>query len=277
MTVTNTLTGLHEAGVSDIDWHPDSRWLCSASDDKTIGMWDMREGKNVGKFSGHTSFVMSVKFNPNQNTIISGSFDETVRIWDIRNQKEALYKLKAHSDPISAVDFNYDGSLLTTSSYDGLCRVWDSGSHQCCKTIYAENTPPVSFVRFAPGGKFILTSSLDNTIRFWNIEEGKVCKEYKSGHLNEKYCIFTDFMITGPFKQNSLIVTGSEDNTVVLYNKTGQVFQKLEGHTDAVLAVTCHPTECMIASGSQEGDKTVKLWAYDDTPPAEESDTAAEV
>jgi len=40
--------------------------------------------------------------------------------------------------------------------------------------------------------------------------------------------------------------------------------QKLEGHTDVVLTVACHPSLNMIASGSLEEDKSVKIWAEDD-------------
>jgi COMPASS component SWD3 len=35
-----TLEG-HTQGISDISWSSDSRYLCSASDDKTIKIWDI--------------------------------------------------------------------------------------------------------------------------------------------------------------------------------------------------------------------------------------------
>lgn len=39
--------------------------------------------------------------------------------------------------------------------------------------------------------------------------------------------------------------------------------QKLEGHTDVVLSVACHPVQNMIASGSLEKDMSVKIWVSD--------------
>ena len=41
------LSCLHEKGINDIDWDgkQGSTLLCTASDDKTIGLWDTRTGE----------------------------------------------------------------------------------------------------------------------------------------------------------------------------------------------------------------------------------------
>lgn len=91
----------------------------SASDDKTLKIWELSSGKCLKTLKGHSNYVFCCNFNPQSNLIVSGSFDESVRIWDVRTGK-CLKTLPAHSDPVSAVHFNRDGSLIVSSSYDGL-------------------------------------------------------------------------------------------------------------------------------------------------------------
>ena len=55
--------------------------------------------------------------------------------------------------------------------------------------------------------------------------------------------------------------TGSEDQKVYLWNlQTKEIAQTLVGHTGAVLAVSAHSTEMIVASGGMAPDNTVKIW-----------------
>ncbi|NJR63862.1 MAG: hypothetical protein HC769_36940 [Cyanobacteria bacterium CRU_2_1] len=58
--------------------------LASGSDDQTIRLWDVRDGKCLKVLHGHTSRVCSVCFSPDGLTLISCSQDETIRLWDVR-------------------------------------------------------------------------------------------------------------------------------------------------------------------------------------------------
>lgn len=96
--------------------------------------------------------------------------------------------------------------------------------------------------------------------RLWNFSTGKFLKTY-TGHVNSKYCISSTFSITN----GKYIVSGSEDNYVYIWElQTRKIVQKLEGHTDTVISVSCHPTENMIVSAALGNDKTLRIWTQED-------------
>nr|ADD95799.1 GF13915 [uncultured organism MedDCM-OCT-S08-C3]ADD96407.1 GF13915 [uncultured organism MedDCM-OCT-S09-C25] len=207
---------------------------------------------------GHSSYVFCVNFNPQSNLLVTGSFDENVKLWDVRTGS-CLKTLPAHSDPVTAADFNRDGTCIVSGSHDGLIRLWDTSTGECLKTIFAEGNPPVSFVKYSPNGRYILVGTLDDRLRLWNVSNPSRCVKTYQGHTNRSFCIFSTFSTT--HTRTPLVVSGSEDKSVYLWHlQNRSIVQKLEGHTDTVLSVSCHPTEHRIASGGSGQDKTVRLW-----------------
>jgi len=250
--------GGHTRGINDIAWNPVSPFLASASDDKTVRLWDMVTGDALVEYRGHDSFVFCV--DQYRHMIVSGSFDETVKLWDIRSG-DCVSTLPAHSDPVTSVSFNRDGTVVCTGSHDGLIRLWDVATGECLKTIYAAGNPPVCSAKFSPNSKFILAGTLmDATLRLWPVHRtgSNLCaKTYKSEHhVNVKYSIVADFTYDGN------ILTGSETGKVILYDLQSQdVLQVLEEHDDAVLAVSAHDKLPLLASGAMMNDRRVNFWA----------------
>lgn len=60
-------------GISDVAWSTDSKYLVSASDDKSLKIWDFQTGKSLKTLKGHTNYVFCCNFNPQSNLIVSGS------------------------------------------------------------------------------------------------------------------------------------------------------------------------------------------------------------
>ena len=120
LTARSHLVG-HTKGINDVCWSPTASYLATASDDKSLRLYDVKKGETFVEFKGHQNFVFCCKFNPQSNLLVSGSYDETVKLWDVRCG-ECVMTLPAHSDPVSSVDFCRDGTCIVSGSYDGLIR-----------------------------------------------------------------------------------------------------------------------------------------------------------
>ena len=66
--------------AKNICFSSDSQFLLSCSSGSIINLWDIKTGKSVQLYKGHTDFVNVALFFGN-NIIISGSQDKTIKLW----------------------------------------------------------------------------------------------------------------------------------------------------------------------------------------------------
>ena len=80
-------------GISDVSWSSDSHVLCSASDDKTLKIWDVATGKCLKTLKGHSNYVFCCNFNPQSNLIVSGSVSSCHTVCGCDKSLTALFIL----------------------------------------------------------------------------------------------------------------------------------------------------------------------------------------
>jgi platelet-activating factor acetylhydrolase IB subunit alpha len=70
--------------VRSLALHSTGKYLYSASDDKSIRVWDMNFGKEKRKLDAHEHFVSTVRFNPKYAVLASTGHDMTIKIWALK-------------------------------------------------------------------------------------------------------------------------------------------------------------------------------------------------
>ena len=95
----------HKQPVWTTKWSPtDLTTLLSASDDRTVRLWDLPSQDSVTTFVGHQDYVRTADFMPGQASgiLVSGSYDTTVRLWDPRTPSSAVMVFK-HAEMVETV------------------------------------------------------------------------------------------------------------------------------------------------------------------------------
>ncbi|MGF1581896.1 MAG: protein kinase [Gemmataceae bacterium] len=117
-----TLRG-HKEAVLAIAFTPDSKYMISGSADKTINIWDIKNGSVIRTIASHTGPVTGISVSPDGQQFASSSRDGTVRLWKTKTGKE-LRRLDRHKGPATSVAFSPDGVHLASGSEDKSVLIW---------------------------------------------------------------------------------------------------------------------------------------------------------
>jgi WD40 repeat protein len=155
----------------------------SVSGDYSLKLWDIKSGKEIKTFLGHTNSVTSVAFSPNGNYVLSGSSDMTLKLWNIKNGKEIkTFSKYGWMGGVTSIAFSPDGNYILSGSDVNNIWLWDINSGKDLR-MFSGHSHRINAVAFSPDGNYALSSSDDDTIKLWDINSGREVKIFL-GHAN---------------------------------------------------------------------------------------------
>jgi WD40 repeat protein len=238
----------HYQGVLSVAFSPDGHYLVSASEDKTINLWQ-RDGQLLATLTGHTDTVSQVMFHPDQNAnliIVSASYDGLIKFWSLTG--EELQTIEGHRHGVLGMAFSPNGKKFASVGRDKKIKLWQSDG-KWIRTI-SGHEDIVTNVAFSPDGKTIATASYDGTVRLWDLNSRRM--QVLSNHLGTVHSVAFS-------PDRTIFASAGRDKTIILWSMAGVEQQILKGHEATVFDVTFSPDGQMLASASADG--TVKVWS----------------
>jgi WD40 repeat protein/serine/threonine protein kinase len=254
----------HEGRVDGLAVSDDGRTAITASQDKTLKLWDLLTGNEIRTFDsdkGHGGGVAFVAFAPGSKTALSAGDDGRLVLWDVATGRpsdrwDALVK------KVWVVAFSPDGTkVISGGEAEGSptgtrAELWDigAGRHRHVRS-FAGHGGAVAGAAFSPrDGRTVLTASHDGTIRLWDVETGSEITPPGGfrGHTGKVNCV-------GFSPDGATAVSAGFDGNVFLWDvASGTRVGLLKGHTDWVWRAAFSPDGRRVVSGSKDG--TVRVW-----------------
>lgn len=171
----------HISSVHTIAFSPDGKYLASGSatlkqdkakKDNTVRLWNVKTGKEIHRFVGHTKGVTKVVFSPDGRFVASIGEDRNIFFWDIKTGKMAK---SLSGFPISdiatrgTIAFSPDGRrFVAVSAFPPVITLWDIETGQVEASMTDDGKIDDAAVSFSPEGRLIAVSARDK-VSLWDV------------------------------------------------------------------------------------------------------------
>lgn len=197
--------------------------------------------------TGHMDVIVGLAITPDLQKVISASWDKTLRVWDIASGQEVA-TLHNTNTYCHCAAISHDGGHIVAGRDDGNLEIWNLNRGILERTINAHDRS-VQDVAISPSGHSIFSASSDGLIKQWHFETGILLATLR-GHTNGVNSI--------KVTSSSLLISGSWDNTAIIWDLANDEARRLTGHLSGIRGVAIAPNERFMATGSN--DRTVRLW-----------------
>ena len=167
----------HRAMVRDVEVSDDGRWAATASDDGTVGVWDLQERELVRLLKGHQDAVVDIALAPDGESVVSVSEDATVRLWSLESGRElARLERPGRKTPYSAAAISPDGRLLAVAEaflQEQPVVIWDLEKREILRSIALnDDNSGAMDLSFSADG-LLWAADLTGTLSCWDPRGGE--------------------------------------------------------------------------------------------------------
>ena len=238
----------------------------SCSQDKSVCLWNVREGKSLWKKQSHETPVACLAVVSHDSQLASGDVEGGIKLWDVKTEQDTALQ-GSHSavvttmltgkDVIGQGKGDVSRPLLMVGFRDGYVKIWDI---RMTTSPQYELTCPfgLNYLRLRADHLLATASKFESTIKIFDISYlAPECWKRPEIHTLQHPSDATVTCLSWvPAKQNQLIA-GYNNGDIILWNgDSGQQIHCFQGHSSEVSCISVLGST-VVSAGA---DHTVRLW-----------------
>ncbi len=243
----------HAGRVNALAYFPDGTAVASASEDGTVRVWNLGNGRERLAYRGHVAATNRLKaaavaVSPDGTTVASaGGLD--IHLWDGGTGALKQTLAGGHAEAVKSLAFAPDGATLFAADDKGRLVGWNLAGGP--KVQLPDQKRRLEGV--AAGGKTLATVNLAGELAVFSLADpAKGPTAVTNPEDAGKLPLFA-VAVAG-----EVVLVGGKDKLARVYAPTGTLVRTLAGHTEAVLAVAADAAGKVLVTAGEDG--TVRAW-----------------
>lgn len=201
----------HKGSVSCVKWGG-MGFIYSASHDKTIKVWNAKDGTLAHTLNSHahwvnhlalsTDFAVRTAFHDHKSRtpdtveekiakakerffkeatiqgetverLVSASDDFTMYLWEPSKSTKPVARMIGHQKQVNHVTFSPDGLKIASAGFDNHTKIWDARDGKFISTLRG-HVGPVYQCCFSADSRLLVSASKDTTLKVWDMQTYKL-------------------------------------------------------------------------------------------------------
>ncbi|CAF0919781.1 unnamed protein product [Rotaria sordida] len=213
----------HKELITSIRLTYNSKFLVSASTDRTIKLFNLNSGDLENTYNIHQDNILCMTVSHNNEQIVTGSRDRLIVVIRLETG-EIEYSIEQHTDAITAIALTQDDSMLISASRDQTIKRWTFRGMQLVNTIDAIGSP-IRHMIISTDDTFIVIACDDASVQVKSLVTGSDIHNLE-GHSSE----VTSLAVS---HDSMCCYVGCSNAHIYVYNLRSRILLRKLNHHDS--------------------------------------------